>query len=137
MILFIDDEPKKMESYVDEIEFSNYKVKFLSNIDEALDYWNNKHNNINLLILDIMMPASNLLNKSPAKDGLRTGIYFYKKVRKEYTEIPIVIFTNVPKHSDSLINETLKKDTKVLFLQKEDYLPFQLVERIDEFLSTV
>lgn len=144
MILFIDDEPKKMESYIEEIKLSkikntttNYVVKFISNIDEALDYWNNQQKNIDLLILDVMMPVGDYLNISSAQDGLRTGICFYEKIRKENSEIPIIIFTNVPEQSEILKNKKLNEDCNnhiTLFLQKENYLPFQLMEEISKFI---
>ena len=144
MIVFIDDEQRKMESYVEEIRLSkikntttNYVVKFISNIDEALDYFSSQQDDIDLLILDIMMPIGNYLNSSSAQDGLRTGICFYEKIRKENSEIPIIIFTNVPEKSEILKNEKLNEDfynNKTLFLQKEDYLPFQLMEKINTFI---
>ena len=95
MILFIDDEQKKMSSYVEELMLCNYQVELIGSVNSALNYWNLHQDKINLLILDVMMSAGIFYNNSYSEDGLGTGLCFYHKIRDNNTKIPIVINKNI------------------------------------------
>ena len=76
MILFIDDERRVMDSYRDYLALKltpqGYEVLFLSDIDKALDFLENRPDEIDLIILDVMMPTGKKLNGKhtvlPAED---------------------------------------------------------------------
>jgi DNA-binding response OmpR family regulator len=74
MILFVDDERRRMQSYVEELRFSGYDVEFKSDVDDALIFFNENHEKLELLILDVMMPTGNSFDNQQADNGLRTGI---------------------------------------------------------------
>ena len=80
MILFVDDEKRRMKSYIDELKLSGYEVEIKSDVDSALDFFNKNHKQIELLILDIMMPSGNTFENVDTKYGLRTGISLYEKI---------------------------------------------------------
>lgn len=132
MILLVDDEKRRMESYVEELRLSGYEVEIKSDVDSALDFFNENYKQIELLILDIMMPAGNVFENVDTKYGLRTGIIFYKKIRNLNLSLPIIIFTNV---SNEAVEKKISLDQKSLFLQKQDFLPFQLVDELEDFIK--
>jgi CheY-like chemotaxis protein len=131
MIFFVDDEKRRMEIYIKELRLSGYEVEIESDVDSALDFLGKNHEKIELLILDVMMPAGKAFEDINTKYGLRTGISFYEKIRKENSTLPIIIFANV---SDEEVEKKINSNCNSLFLQKEDFLPFQFVEEIKEFL---
>ena len=132
MILFVDDEKRRMSSYVDELEFSNYHVDFKSDIDSALAALEQKQDQIELLILDIMMPIGKNFSDIQNNNGLRTGVFFYRKIRQQNATLPIIIFTNV---SDKNLARDIDQDSKTSFYQKENLCPFMLAEKVKEMLD--
>lgn len=131
MILFVDDEERRVKSYIQEFQYSGYQVEFRSDVDSALDFFYEKYKQIELLVLDVMMPPGIAFKDFDTKYGLRTGIALYRKIRGENFTCPILFLTNVSSHSE---NE-LDLDKNTLFLEKEDYLPFQLVDQVKNFVN--
>src|SRR3989304_2288098 len=150
MILFVDDETRRMESYKEEMELSCYEVKFLQDVDSAWRFFENNFEKIDLLILDLIMPPGQIFKDENTEDGLRTGIFLFKKIREKATalptvlfsggqppggvqELPVIIFTNV---SDAAVREIFRRKEKCWFIHKEDVLPFELAEKIKEILES-
>ncbi len=131
MILFIDDEKREMDSYVRELELSGYQVSFQKNVDAAIDFFEGNFREIELLVLDIMMPPGEVFKNVDTEGGLTTGIHVYKRVRQRFPTLPVVILTNV---TDENIIESFRKEAHCRFLSKEEYLPFELVDEIKEVL---
>jgi CheY-like chemotaxis protein len=133
MILFIDDEKRRMVSYVEELEFSlEQEVHFETEVDSAIDFFHAQVPLIDLVILDVMMPAGDSFRESDTEYGLKTGLYLYKKLRVQRIDLPIVIFTNA---SDPHLAKEIDIDKKGVFLQKEDFLPAEFAEEIKKFLA--
>lgn len=132
MILFIDDEPRYMDSYIRELELSKYEVVFQHNVDEALKFFEDNLTRINLIILDIMMPPGSSFKDVDTQLGLRTGVYFYERVRQTAPELSIIILTNV---SDIQLANQFKREKNCWLLRKEEYLPFELTEYVETILT--
>ncbi len=133
LIIFVDDEPRLIDAYIRELEFG-YEVQHLSNINNLLNLLKQKSKQIKLLILDIMMPPGNILSLENTQHGLKTGLLLYETIRKDNSQLPIIIFTNVTKDEQNEIVKKINQDKKAKFLQKEDYLPFELSDEIKSFL---
>jgi CheY-like chemotaxis protein len=130
MILFVDDERRRMQSYVEELKLSGYEVEFKSDVDDALIFFEENKEKLDLLILDVMMPTGNSFNNQYADDGLRTGICFHEKVRHQNQSIPIIIFTNTP------VNESFDTESgKTFVFQKDMLLPFDLTNKVNHILK--
>ena len=60
MILFVDDEDRIMDSYLQYLRAAmathNQEVVFLADVDKAVDFFEIRSESIDLLILDIMAP---------------------------------------------------------------------------------
>jgi CheY-like chemotaxis protein len=134
MILFIDDDRRTMKSYVQELEFCDYQVKFEFDIDDAFHFYENNREHIQIVILDIMMPVGEKFsNQMAAEDGLRTGICFYEKVREDQPNLPVIILTNVSSAELSDIKNI--KRTEAIILEKPSLDPFILAEKVGDILG--
>jgi CheY-like chemotaxis protein len=134
MILFVDDDKRRMESYVQELKFSDYQVEFQFDIDNAFCFYEDNQNDLQMVILDIMMPVGkNFRDRPAAENGLRTGICFYEKIRKEQPNLPVIIFTNVSRAELSDIKNI--KIEEAIILEKISFDPFALAEKVDNILG--
>ena len=134
MILFVDDEKREMESSALELTLSGYEVSYYRSVDKALKFFDQNVRRIDLIILDVMMPPGSSFKDVDTMSGLRTGVHFYERIRKNAKDIPVIILTNV---SDEHVKERFRSEKNCWFLQKEDHLPFQLAEEVANVLSLV
>jgi DNA-binding response OmpR family regulator len=132
MILLIDDEKRTMGSYLQELHMSGFEVKLESSVDLGLRMVEENPNEIDLLILDVMMPPGQAFAHAPTEKGLRTGVHFYDRVRKTNGRLPIMIFTNV---IDDSLRRKFEQDKYCRYFQKEELLPYELAETIREILG--
>lgn len=132
MILFVDDEKRRMDSYVQDLVLSGHKVEFKSDVDSALEFFAENRTQIKLLILDIMMPTGESFDDAQTDYGLRTGIAFYHNIREQNPSLPTIIFTNV---SDEKLAEEISRGSNVLFCQKDNFLPFELEKEVRKILN--
>lgn len=136
MIMFVDDEPRIMSSFKEHLEIELEKLgkqlTFFSNVDEAMEFYNNNSSEIELVILDVMMPCGKSIDFKNSNGGMKSGFVFYKKIRKDLPEIPIFIFTN---SIDGDIKEEIEKDKQAKFLQKTNYLLTDFWDEIKAFLN--
>jgi CheY-like chemotaxis protein len=131
MILFVDDEARDMSSYVDDLNLSGFEVSFQTSIDPALRVFQDNSDQIELLILDIMLPHGEAFDSVETEQGMRTGIRFYEEVRRIAPDLPVIVFTNV---SDPLVADRLKKEEGCRFLRKEDIFPYELTHEVQMVL---
>lgn len=131
MILFVDDEGRFMDSYMVELKLEGYAVSFQSDVDSALPFLEESLDDVELLILDIMMPPGRSFQDADTRWGLRTGVLFYERVRELAPHLPVIIFTNV---SDEQLEKRFQAEANCRFLRKKDYLPHELVETVEEIL---
>ena len=121
MILFVDDERRIMDSYLQYLRAMmaphNYQVEFVSDIDEAVTFFERNLETLDLVILDIMMPPGKFTSER-TNGGLKTGLAFYEKVREVSKDLPIIIFTNFFDHE---VDEKFRRDQNCRFLQKVNY----------------
>lgn len=131
MILFVDDERRVMDSYSLELALCGYDVRFETKVDVAINFFEAHLNQIDLLVLDIMMPTGESFKNSNTTGGLRTGLPFYKRVRQRTPQLPVVILTNV---TDEGIEEFFKKEKHCWFLRKVDFLPFEFAKEVNNII---
>ena len=132
MILFIDDELRQMESYIEELKWSGYEVVYKNNVDDALIFLQTHLAKLKLVILDIMMPPGELFKNGDIEYGLRTGVKFYHKIRSLSNEIKVIVLTNV---SDEKVAEQFQNEKNCWFFPKEEILPYQLAEEVTNILN--
>jgi CheY-like chemotaxis protein len=141
MIIFIDDEKRRMSSYAEELEFSlDREVHFETDVDAALDFLNTQDPRaIELVILDVMMSPGKYFQNENTESGLKTGLLLYKKIRSQNKKVPIVIFTNASDAAltkdDVTLAKTIETDQKCLLLRKEDFLPDEFSKELSILLK--
>jgi DNA-binding NarL/FixJ family response regulator len=137
MILFIDDERRSMSSYVEELERQlaetnqQKEVVFLSDVDKALETFNDRFREIEVVVLDIMMPFGKHFDKESTDGGLRTGERFYEHIRRRTLDLSVVILSNV---NDARLSKRFSTEEHCWFLQKKDYFPYEFAEAVTEVM---
>ena len=130
MILLVDDESREMRSYIDELRRAGINVRHEAGVDNALKAVEEIGEKLDLAILDIMMPQGAAFAGHIDK-GRRTGVHLYQQVRAMLPDLPMIIFTNVPRDR---VKEDLELDDRHWFLQKEHYFPHEFAEEVQQML---
>lgn len=131
MILFVDDERRYVDDYVEELRLSGFTVEYRKTVDAAHKFLLENLAQIDLLVLDIMMPPGELLQEAQTNHGLRTGERFYELARQLAPGLPVIILTNV---IDEQVKERFEQEPSCWFIGKEDCFPFELVEEVIRIL---
>lgn len=132
MILFIDEEPKWVEVYQRELRDSGYQVVPATSTDEALSLLSAHQDQVELIILDIMMPAGPALRDANTERGRRTGVFLYRELRRLAPDVPFIILTNV---SDPEVEKAFEKEDRCRFIHKYEYLPHEVREIAQSMLQ--
>lgn len=88
-ILIVEDEPKLAQLLVDYLTQSGFETQVISDGQQALDWIDQHHQEIDLMVLDLMLPNLN-------------GMEICKAVRK-YSSLPILMATARVEEIDRLI----------------------------------
>lgn len=133
MIVFVDDDKIYIQDYVEELRDNKYNVHHEHNIDKAFEFILENSQEIDLLLLDMMIPSGSLLKDKDNDNGRRTGNLFIEELRNriDLTLFPIIVFTHVN------IQNLPSQVSGVSFqkLQKEAFTPYQLSLKVEEILS--
>jgi len=132
MILMIDDEKRALDSYFSELQMSNFRVSFESSVDAGLKLFEENSTELELLILDLMMPYGEAFNEDETERGFKTGVRFYERVRATNERLPIIILTN---SVDEGTRKFFEKDPHCQFFEKEQLLPFELADVVRDVLE--
>ena len=133
IVLFVDDEPEWVESYVDELQARTVDARLERSIDQADQFLQKNLEHIALLILDIMMPPGQMFSHGGTEQGLRTGMKLYEKIRKNAPELPIIMLTNV---RDERVKKRFSREPHCWFLNKRGTLPHELADKVQSILKS-
>lgn len=133
LILLVDDDKLPMKFYVKALAQSGFKVKHYSEPDGALAFVEEKGSQIKAAILDVMMPPGEAYEGEDTKEGLRTGVFLWRDVKRLCRQdMPIVILTNV-KNPETLAMFEEGPLPKVV--QKMGCPPFELAKMVSDMIS--
>jgi len=132
MILFIDDEKRRTGSYRDELEFLDFQVVFKNSVDEAIHFLEENLPEVELVILDIMMPSKEIFKEVDTSDGLRTGIFVFEWIRRKSRSLPTIILTNL---NDEEVKQRFLGEGHCWFARKPHYKPYELGELVVKTLG--
>lgn len=95
-ILMLDDEPENTVYHAEALEYEGYTVIRRSTVDEALALLQHP-DNIDLIIMDLLMPPSHADRHKSGVDLRETGVMLFHKIRNEFalTDIPIIVMSVV------------------------------------------
>ena len=125
MILFIDDEPRFIAPYIDAFKLSQFDVVVKDSVDEALEFIKKNKDDIDVVMLDIMMPPGRILKGSDTKEGLRTGLRFIELMKEIDEQIPIVCLTNADSKKFRKIDHS-----NYLIFEKKEIDPWELLDKM-------
>jgi len=121
-ILIVEDEKDLLDSYKELIESAGFNCMTAADGYQGLDILSSQLGNINLLILDLMMPGV---------DGLEV-LKAIKSNKEKYGDIPVVILTNMT--SDTVIKEAFDLGASS-YLVKIDLDYEGLIKEIEKYLG--
>lgn len=131
-ILFVDDDRRRTDIFVEMLRMEGYDVTFAATIKEAENEFNNGDSDFNLITLDIMIPYQSYIDENSYESKTR-GITFLKDVRnrKDKKELPVIILT-------VCYDEAIKEEARVAgcneYLEKP-CLPSRLLETVRTILG--
>ncbi len=121
-ILIVEDEIPLLDSYAELVENAGYVSMKASDGYQALDLLANNLDQIDLVLLDLMMPGV---------DGLEV-LKTIKNNEEKYGKMPIVILTNMT--SESVVKEAFNMGA-TSYLVKTDLDYEGLVKELDKFFG--
>lgn len=121
-ILIVEDEVALLDSYSELVESAGYIPMKASDGYQALDVLSNNLDQIDLVLLDLMMPGV---------DGLEV-LKTVKNNEEKYGKMPIVILTNMT--SESVVKEAFNMGA-TSYLVKTDLDYEGLVKELNKFFG--
>lgn len=134
MILFVDEEPRWVRTYIEALRDADYEVTHATTVDEALVIFRTKMAVIELIILDVMMPPGYAFKDEDTVLGTHTGLFIFEKIREIASHLPIIILTNV---TEPDVSQFFQSRSCCWLLRKEDYDPFAVVDKVQDVLASV
>ncbi len=132
MILFVDDEERRTEAYREACELAGLKIDFIDDAETVVDFLRDRKAEIQLLVLDVMMPMGSRYNRPEATFGTRTGLEIFKDVRTLSPTLPVLLFTQ---SHDREVDLAVEGDDNALVARKQDVLPSDLPALIKQHLE--
>lgn len=132
MILFLDDDVDFLRYYCDELRERGWDVAAAFSTDDAHRIVMDRGEELKVVVLDMMMPPGRIFEDENTEYGIRTGELFYEKLRSMRPVVPVVLFTN--RNADHL-DCTLRDDSRCRIFMKEDLLPGEFADMIDDLLG--
>ena len=130
MILIIDDDTRRLKSHIEYLVFKGYEVHQATSIKDAYEFLEEKTDQIELIILDIMMPTHNYFNYEESIGGKRTGVMLYDEIIKMNPLIPVIVYSAV---SETNLAVQLKQKGVKDYIEKA-VKPTVLLSRIKKYL---
>ncbi|MCP4633314.1 MAG: response regulator [candidate division Zixibacteria bacterium] len=131
-ILFIDDDMKKLQFFVEFLKLEGYEVDYVESDIEATEYIKSSKDFIDLVILDVIMPSKHYTREQTGAYR-RTGIIYYTKITDMIPNVPILVMTVID-DDEELEKQVLKMGAQA-YLKKGKISPTALSEKIKNILS--
>lgn len=116
-ILVVDDEIRMRKLIKDFLKVKDFEIIEAGDGEEALNIYNSQKNNIDLIILDVMMPKLD-------------GWSVLRQIRQENKQIPVVMLTARAEEQDELFGFELGVDEYIA----KPFSPKLMVARVEAIL---
>lgn len=141
VILFIDDEiyPQGKRAtgdymiyYIHALRLAGFRVYTADGPDEAVEQLA-KLAQLDLVLLDIMMPPGKLLSNEDTREGTRSGVFLADRIIAERPDVCILVLTN---SKDPDVYDDLRGKRAIRqILPKVEYPPLDLVAVVKQVLG--
>lgn len=133
-IFWLEDEPRRMTHYYEVVkaelaEIADLELRMFSDVDEAWVFVQEHYRQIDVAILDIMLPPGNFCKDDRDEEvslGFRTGARFFERMC-QLKKIPTIFFTNV---YDLSLQQRLAILGMQGFFQKKSLLPHEFANEV-------
>jgi len=131
-ILFVDDDRRRTEIFVEMLRMEGYEVTFAATIKEAQKEFQERTSDFDLMILDIMMPLEDYVGENTIESRKR-GITFLQRIRQARgkNKLPVIIFT--VRHDEETRKQAFDAGCNE-YLEKP-CLPSKLLKEVKENLA--
>ena len=119
-ILVVDDEIRMRKLIKDFLKVKDFEIIEAGDGEEALNIYNNQKNNIDLIILDVMMPKLD-------------GWSVLRQIRQDNKQIPVVMLTARAEEQDELFGFELGVDEYIT----KPFSPKLMVARVEAILRRI
>jgi CheY-like chemotaxis protein len=133
-ILLIDDDRVPIHYYLRALGEAGHAVEHKRNPDEAIEYLDMKADEVDLIILDVMIPSGKAFATEKTDEGMTSGLFLLKKIRAQWPTLPVLILTNLS--PSELGGDKLTPLGQVESARKIDTDPFDLVDRVRLLLDS-
>jgi CheY-like chemotaxis protein len=133
-ILLIDDDLAPIHYYLRALREAGHPVEHKRGPDEAIEYLDKKADQVDLIILDVMMPGGKAFADEKTDEGMTIGLFLLKKIRAKRPNLPILILTNL--NTPELNADVLTQLGRVESARKIETDPFDLVDRVRVLLDS-
>jgi CheY-like chemotaxis protein len=106
-IVLVDEDEIQIPLLISELQINGNEVVDFKEADSCIRFAQSE-SNIDLFIVDIMLPSKEYYSDSVTRGFLYTGVFLARDIRKSHPETPILLISN---HSD---RESLNKIEKAL-----------------------
>jgi CheY-like chemotaxis protein len=132
VILFIDDEPSKIQYYVEVLAAKGLAIRLLQSVAEINAYLAEPGLTPTCIVLDVMFPADPELPGGMTYKGLTTGMLLFASLRAHFPSVHIVVLTN---SSDIAVKAFFQSQSKCSFFYKTEMLPTELATVIEGIVT--
>ena len=132
MILFVDDDPRSVRPYAEELEYRGFTCLLAASVDEATRALRRHKAEIRYVVWDMMRPSGKTYASEEHEGGLRTGEFFYRSLRNILPEVPAMLFTN---RSVDQLEGPYRSDPQCACRMKEEMLPGDFADQIERVLG--
>ncbi len=122
MIVFIDDEPRFVEPYVDSAESRGLPTRVLSSVAEVQAYLLESPDPPKCIVLDVMFPSDPGLPGSLTDRGMTTGMPLFASLRARFPSVHIVVLTS---SSSLAVKDFFRHQDRCSLFYKTEVLPDQ------------
>ena len=131
-ILLIDDDRLPTKYYIMALEQSGCNVHYSSDNDSALEILKGERN-FDLIIQDVMRPPGRCLSRIETREGLQSGLTFYKEyIQTLAPTVPVVFLTNT--RNLDIVN-VISNFPNCTICQKMEVPPFELVKIVEAIVN--
>jgi len=134
-ILVIDDDHGPVDYYVEVLQRS-YKVIHIETSHEGLEFLRTNGSDINMVILDMVMPSESASEAEASGWGMGAGLLFLRRAKDVLSRhrIPVIILSNIGTETPGS-QETKSDGICVTQLAKFEYTPCQLASVVDDIFA--
>src|SRR5215216_5530600 len=130
-VLFIDDERRRIDSYIEELQLNSCTVDYAHDNSTALELIRNSES-YDVIVQDMSRPPD-LVDVDASEHGRKTGLLFYDSyLRLECPTTPVIFLSNNPIASTAVGNIGSAFCT---YMSKSEVLPSELSEIISAVVA--